>query len=313
MDNFVFDTAVAFFVYNRLDTTEKVFQRIREIKPPRFYVICDAARPNKEGDDKKVQAVRDYIDSHIDWECEVHKNYAETNMGCKKRVTSGISWVFEHEEQVIIIEDDVLLDPSFFRFCQEMLNHYKDDERVMLVGAHKRLEDFKTPNDYIFTADNYIWGWGTWKRTWEKYDVDLKNWPKNKADGLMHKVFMKDKADYIDEELDRTFDGSLDGWDYQLMMCLAENNGLCIVPNVNLIENIGFNRDDATHTKGKGEDMHVCSYQFPIHFRDEVVRDLDYDVAVQKKFYYKNPVMKQIKKFIKLFIPQKVIDKLKGR
>lgn len=309
MSEFVFNTPIAFFVYNRLDTTQIVFERIREIKPPRLYIVCDAARPWKEGDAEKVAAVREYVESHIDWECEVFKNYAEENMGCKKRVSSGISWVFEHEEMAIIIEDDVLLDKSFFRFCQEMLIHYKDDERVMMVGAHKKLEDYQTEYDYLFTADNYIWGWGSYRRTWEKYDVTLKNWPKNKADGLMYKVFKKDKADYVTEELDLIYEGKLDTWDYQLMMCLAENNGLCVVPNVNLIENIGFNREDATHTKGEGEDMHSGAYSFPIKFRDEVKRDLDYDLCVQKKYFDKNPV----KQFIKKFIPQKLIDKIKGR
>lgn len=309
MNAFEFNTPVAFFVYNRLDTTQVVFERIREVKPKKLYLVCDAARSYKEGDAEKVAAVREFLDTHVDWECEVHKNYAEENMGCKMRMSSGISWVFENEEQAIIIEDDVLLDISFFRFCQEMLEHYKDDERVMMVGAHKRLEDFNTPHDYMFSADNYIWGWGAWRRTWEKYDVTLKNWPKNKADGLMHKVFMKDKADYVTEELDLIYEGKLDTWDYQLMMCLAENNGLCVVPNINLIENIGFGREDATHTKGEGEEMHTGAYKFPITFRDDVKRDLAYDVAVQKKYYYKNPV----KKFIKKLVPQSLIDKIKGR
>ena len=115
LSDFVMNTAVDFFVYNRLDTTQIVFERIREIKPPRLYLICDAARPAKEGDAEKVAAVREFLDTHVDWDCEVHKNYAETNMGCKNRVSSGISWVFEHEEEAIIIEDDVLLDISFFR------------------------------------------------------------------------------------------------------------------------------------------------------------------------------------------------------
>lgn len=301
VSDFVMKTAVAFFVYNRLDTTQIVFERIREIKPPRLYLICDAARPAKEGDTEKVAAVREFLDTHVDWDCEVHKNYAETNMGCKNRVSSGINWVFEHEEEAIIIEDDVLLDISFFRFCQEMLEHYRNDPKVMMVGAHKKLENYKTPYDYLFTADNYIWGWGTWRSTWEKYDVTLKNWPQRKAEGLMRKVFMDAKADYVEKELDLIYEGKLDTWDYQLMLCLAENDGLCVVPNVNLINNIGMNREDATHTKGPGEEMHAGAYHFPIKFRDKVERDIDYDIAVQKDIYYPSFAKKVVRKLKRMF------------
>lgn len=308
MSEFVMKTAVAFFVYNRLDTTKIVFERIREIKPPRLYIICDAARPWKEGDKEKVDAVRDFLDHAVDWPCEVRKNYAEENMGCKNRVSSGISWVFEHEEAAIIIEDDVLLDISFFRFCQEMLEHYKDDPKVMMVGAHKKLEDYPTEHDYIFAADNYIWGWGTWRSTWEKYDVTLKNWPKNKENKLMYNVFKPEKAEYVTSELDLIYDGKLDTWDYQLMMCLAENDGLCVVPKVNLINNIGMNREDATHTKGPGEEMHTGAYPFPIKFRDKVERDIDYDLAVQKKYFHTSAV----KRIVKKVVPKKLIKAIKG-
>ena len=222
-------------------------------------------------------------------------------MGCKNRVSSGISWVFEHEEEAIIIEDDVLLDISFFRFCQEMLEHYRNDPKVMMVGAHKKLENYKTPYDYLFTADNYIWGWGTWRSTWEKYDVTLRSWPQHKAEGLMHKVFMDAKADYVEKELDLIYEGKLDTWDYQLMLCLAENDGLCVVPNVNLINNIGMNREDATHTKGPGEEMHAGAYRFPIKFRDKVERDIDYDIAVQKDIYYPSFAKKVVRKLKRMF------------
>ena len=165
-----------------------------------------------------------------------------------------------------------------------------------MVGAHKKLENYKTPHDYLFTADNYIWGWGTWRRTWEKYDVTLKNWPQRKAEGLMHKVFMDAKADYVEKELDLIYEGKLDTWDYQLMLCLAENDGLCVVPSVNLINNIGMNREDATHTKGPGEEMHAGAYPFPIKFRDKVERDTDYDIAVQKKLFYPSFFTRVIRK-----------------
>ncbi|MFP4332877.1 MAG: hypothetical protein ACLFQJ_06210, partial [Campylobacterales bacterium] len=142
-------TAVLFLVFNRLDTTKQVFEAIRQAKPPRLYVAADGAREAKEGEDQKVKAIREYILQHIDWDCEVKTLFREKNLGCKIAVSSAITWFFENEEMGIILEDDCLPSQSFFWFCEELLERYKDDMRIMMVSGYNKVQRYNQQNSYF--------------------------------------------------------------------------------------------------------------------------------------------------------------------
>jgi hypothetical protein len=242
------NTAVLFLVFNRLDATKQVFEAIRQAKPPRLYVAADGARANKEGEADKAQAVRDYIMQNIDWKCEVKTLFQEENLGCKYAVSGAITWFFENEEQGIILEDDCLPSQSFFWFCEELLERYKDDIRVWNIGGYKPLYLKGDKYSYNFSRFTHIWGWASWANRWKYYDATLSKYKENKDLLIDYEFFREDYENKSRNKiLERVILGEIDTWDYQWNFTVRINNGLSIRPSVNLVGNVGFG-DDATHT-----------------------------------------------------------------
>lgn len=279
MEKFVLHTAVAFCVFNRIETTRKVFEVIREAKPPRLYIIADAARKSVSGEKEKVDAVKKYIESNIDWECEVFQNYASENMGCGRRIPDGINWVFKREEQVIILEDDCVPEPSFFRYCEEMLNYYKDDERILMISGNNPCANCHiSSEDYLFTKVPFIWGWATWKRAWNLYDFDLKSYPENCKNKIFKQIFpLKAYWTYM-AEFEAVYRHRFDAWDYQWLYAGIIHDKLCITPTENHVMNIGI-CEDSTHTNElpKWMTAETKPVHFPINLRKEVVWDREFD------------------------------------
>jgi len=247
-------TAVLFLVFNRLDTTKQVFEAIKKAKPPRLYVAADGARETKEGEDKKVKEVRDYVIDHIDWECDVKTLFREQNLGCKYAVSGGIDWFFENEEMGIILEDDVVPVQSFFWFCESMLNYHKNDDRVMMISGTNYYLDIRDSinKDYFFSRHFTIWGWATWKRAWAKYDINMSSWNNGiTASSLLY----LNRNKYIIKHFVNTFkliiENKMDTWDVQWVYTCLINYGLCLTASKNLISNVGV---DGTHTTGKVTD-----------------------------------------------------------
>lgn len=280
------DTPVAFIIFNRPDTTKEVFEEIKKAKPSKLYIISDAPREGRNDDEALVKETRELVENGIDWECEVHKNYAETNMGCKNRVYTGITWVLEQEENTIILEDDVVPMPEFFRYCQEMLEHYKDNDRVMMISGTNLIKDYKIKEQYTFSCFSSIWGWATWARAWKHYDVDIKEWPTVHKEGRFKCVQSGLAYLFLKEHMDSVYTHKKDTWDIQWDFCRHYRRGLGIVPRDNMIRNIGFDRADATHTTGSSaEDFTYGQLEFPIEFKVPVRRDTEYDAAYIKKYY----------------------------
>ncbi|MBR1440574.1 MAG: hypothetical protein IJ589_05045 [Lachnospiraceae bacterium] len=296
-----YGVAIGFFTFNRLDTTSAVFEEIRKVKPERLYLISDGAREDRAGEKEKVEEVRTYIESHIDWPCQVKKNYADSNMGCKKRMASGISWLLENEEMAIIIEDDVKPSEDFFPYMEEILNRYKDDERVMLVSGFKLVTSYPVDESYTFSHFPMIWGWGTWRRAWAKYDIDIKEWETKKKDKSLRKRFnfwgyLKYSADF-----DSVFSHQKDTWDFQWAFTVLSNDGLAVIPGVNLIENLGFGRADATHTTGN-TDQDFTTYPIPKPYKhpEKVEANSGYDKAYLKNGWGTAAICKKVLRRLKL-------------
>jgi hypothetical protein len=177
MTDWKLSTPVAFLIFNRATTTERVFAEIARAKPRQLLLIADGPRPDREEEADRCAATRAIVDQ-VNWDCQVLKNYADCNLGCKKRVSSGLDWVFRNVEEAIILEDDCLPHPTFFRFCQEMLEKYRSDTRIMQIcGFNALYEQQSLPYSYYFSKFGPIWGWASWRRAWEHYDVDMKLWP----------------------------------------------------------------------------------------------------------------------------------------
>jgi hypothetical protein len=305
------NTAVLFLVFNRLDTTKQVFDAIRQAKPPRLYIAADGARETKDGEVQRVNAVRDYIISNIDWECEVKTLFREQNLGCKYAVSGAIDWFFENEEMGIILEDDCLPSQSFFWFCEELLERYKNEDNVFLISGDGRgTKQINIDYDYDFVKYSLIWGWASWSRVWKKYDVKMSDWDDNKLKIINNISQFSSTKRYWKSAFENTYDNKIDTWDYQFSYTLQKNQGLCIVPKVNMISNIGFGVD-ATHTSDSDNinaNLPNLDLEFPIAHPSEVVSNKSLD-----RFYdlneFKMPhfVTRIINKLSRLIINRNII------
>ncbi len=242
-------TPVLFLVFNRPDTTKQVFEEIRKAKPPRLYIASDGPRENKEGEKERVEAVRKYVLEHIDWDCEVKTLFRDKNLGCGRAVSQAITWFFENEEMGIILEDDCLPSQSFFWFCEELLERYKDDERIgMISGFNYGYTNRLIKYSYYFSKYPMIWGWASWRDRWLNCDLNMNNLYEVELTKQLLLIFDNKKYKEKMNILKAVKENKIDTWDYQWSFNLYINNQLTIIPKNNYIINIGFGYN-ATHTK----------------------------------------------------------------
>lgn len=252
------NTPVIFIIFNRPNTTKIVFESIRNAHPKKLFVIADGPRKNIPSDKEKCKQARDIIDG-VDWDCELVKDYSNLNLGCRSRVSSGLTNAFLHFEQAIILEDDCVPHPDFFKFCEEILEKYKNNKRILTVSGNNFLFERSDiiKDDYYFSKYPHIWGWATWKRAWKLYDDEMRPWPEIKK----KKIFNKN----LSEKFDAVYKKELNSWATNWTFTSLLNNGLTVIPRVNLVSNIGFGKN-ATHTKIKTRTANMRSEEisFPI-------------------------------------------------
>jgi len=235
---------VLFLVFNRADTTKRVFEAIRAARPSRLYVAADSARPERQGEAELCAEVRK-IATAVDWPCELKTLFREKHQSCRKAVSSAVTWFFENEPQGIILEDDCLPSDDFFRFCDELLERYRDDERVFHIGGGNfQLGRRRGEASYYFSQIPHIWGWASWRRAWKLYDVDMATFPEFSRQKTIRSLFPRQL--YAQRRwfqiFRRTYDKApcYDTWDHQWTYTLLSQRGLSIIPNNNMISNIGF-------------------------------------------------------------------------
>ena len=261
-------TAVAFFVFNRPTPTQKVFQVIQKAKPQRLYVIADGPRQARAGEAEKCRETRGLL-NQIDWPCEVHTNFSERNLGCKWRMASGLDWVFSKEEQAIILEDDCVPDISFFAFCEELLTRYAQDKRIMTVcGGNYQDGKVRNADSYYYSQYPRIWGWASWRRAWKYYDINMQLWPILRDERWLLDICSGNvkAAQYFHNLFETAFHQKIDTWDYQWLFAHFAQRGMTIIPNRNLISNIGFG-EDATHTtiaSDPSANLAIAPMSFPL-------------------------------------------------
>lgn len=269
--------AILFLVFNRPDVTQRVFEAIRRVRPPRLYVAADGPRSNRPQEAALCQQTRQ-IASSVDWPCELKTLFREENLGCRVGVSTAIDWFFQNEEAGIILEDDCLPDESFIAYCEELLDTYKNDRGVMVIsGDYFHGEAHRPETSYYFSRYNHCWGWASWRRAWELYDRDMSRWPQLRdTDWLVeigdgHTDFIR----YWTRMFDRSYAGEIDSWAYRWLFSCWLNNGLTALPSANLVKNIGFG-EDATHTSGHNRwgSMPLESLDFPLIKPGKVERDI---------------------------------------
>jgi hypothetical protein len=291
---YITTSPVLFLTFNRLDTTKKVFEVVKQAKPPKLYLASDGARVNKSGEKEVVESVRNFLLNNIDWQCEVKTLFREHNLGCGKAVSSAINWFFENEEMGIILEDDCLPSISFFRFCDELLMRYKDDQRIMHISGDNFQDGIsRGDGSYYFSQISHVWGWAAWRRAWKLYDFEMKSLNNFINYKVYKNIWKQNKVQkYWLKQFKNVSLGKIDTWDYQWNYCLIVNNGLSILPNENLVENIGFN-SEATHTSNsKLKIPSANEIKFPLTHPQFFVPDLEADTYTFNKHYQQSLLSK---------------------
>jgi len=286
---------VLFLIFNRPDTTQRVFDAIRQAKPVQLFVAADGPREDRIGEAEKCAQARKIIEN-VDWDCEVVTLFREKNLGCRKAVSSAIDWFFENVEEGIILEDDCLPSQSFFMYCQELLEHYRQDTRIMQISGSNFIKS-DMDESYFFSKYGPVWGWATWKRAWKYYDVDMRLWPVVKVKKLHHDFcFDEEEIKAREDIFDSVYNGAIDTWDYQWVFAKLVNNGLSITPKKNLVSNIGFS-EDATHTRDKGnkrENVERKELVFPLLHPPFMLKNYEMDRKYFEAFLKKRVAKKNV-------------------
>ncbi len=285
-----FDTPILFLIFNRPDTTEQVFQQIRIARPKLLFVAADGPRPSVPGERDKCNETRSIIDK-VDWPCTVKTFFREENLGCGPAVSSAISWFFEQAQEGIILEDDCYPDPSFFPYCQQLLEKYRYTDQVKLIGGNN-FQDGKARGggSYYFSHYPEIWGWASWRRAWQEYDFTMGGPAKGDAFQELKDLY-KSKEEYVywREKLAQTKSGIINTWDYQLVYSILMNKGLAVSPQVNLVKNIGID-NNPTHLslRDSKKNLSTNTIHFPLKHPDIIV-DRDADEYTFLQIYSRAP------------------------
>lgn len=240
---------ILFLIFNRPSTTNLVFEAIRQAKPSKLYIAADGPREHVLSDIDNCSQAR-MVQSKVDWDCEVLTLFRDQNLGCRVAVSNALDWFFLQEEEGIILEDDVLPMPSFFLFCDEMLQRYRHDSSVAIIsGSNLIANHVSTTDSYFFSGVPLIWGWATWRRTWYQYDANIKLWPHLRNSGFLKNRFPDNYLvqSYWRDAFDGVYKKVLNTWDYQLLLMSWISGGLTIHPKTNLTDNLGYGVG-ATHT-----------------------------------------------------------------
>lgn len=303
MSNFQLKTPVAFIIFKRPETTLRVFETIRQVKPPQLLVVADGPRPDREGEAELCAQTRSIIEE-VDWNCEVLKNYSPENLGCKKRVSSGLNWVFDTVEEAIILEDDCLPDMTFYPFAEELLDRYRHDHRVFsITGQNVQFGRKRHEYSYYFSRYSHCWTWASWRRAWKYYDVDMKLWPEIRDGHLLNDILGDTLTVNVwKKTFEMCYNGILNTWDFQWTFANFVQHALTAVSDVNLVKNIGYG-SGGTHTgdlDSPYNNMLTEPLELPLKHPPFMIRDAQRDQFTQKTLYdYVSPLHKRLFQRIK--------------
>lgn len=300
-----FSVPILFIVFNRTDTALRVLDQIRIIKPEKLYFAADAPRSDKgEAELIACQEARAILEL-VDWPCEIKTLFPQKNVGARKFIGDAISWMFESEEEGIVLEHDCLPHIDFFNYCSTMLDWYRHENRVMHISGTQFRDLGKGSPEIFFSHYNHIWGWATWKRAWRNYDLEMNDLEGFFQRGTIKHIFPeKVEQDYWSKKLRQAQSGEIKSWDFQWTFALWNNDGVAIVPGSNLISNIGFG-SGAIHTKDKN---HFLSNR-PVYPFDIIKLKRPNTIRIDRiteKFDFENvfypPFYKRVLNKIKLWI-----------
>jgi len=273
-------TPIVLLCFNRPAKTQAVMQAIRAARPSRLFVVADGARAGVAGEAEACAAVR-RIATEVDWPCEVLTDFAPQNMGCYRRVSSGLSWAFGQSEELIILEDDCLAQLDFFAFCDELLERYRNDERIFAIsGDNFQKGAPRTEDSYYFSQIFHCWGWASWRRAWQSVDMAMTQWPALRKDAWLEDALTdQGLVRYFTRAFDDTYHGRNSSWAYRASFSSLVQGRINVLPNVNLVRNIGL-EGDATHTAGQAHmERAIGRLGFPLRHPAAFIIDRKADAA----------------------------------
>lgn len=304
----LFNTPVLFTIFNRLDKTKKVFDVIKHRKPKYLFIAADGPRKWVDDDNEKCRQTREIADQ-VDWDCKLKTLFQEKNLGCGKAMVTAIDWFFTNVNMGIILEDDCLPHIEFFDYCEELLKYYENEERVMLISGDNFQKGKKIGDaSYYFSAYSHVWGWASWKRVWQNFKYDVKSFNESE---LLNKISHKFATTKESEYWIRLFHKiktmeEVDFWGYQLSFSIWDKDGLSVIPNTNLITNVGFD-ETATHTKvSENEAANIDSKPIlPLKHPSSIVQNKEADSRYYKLFLDDTPSLKyRVRQLIKKILPE---------
>ena len=270
------ETPVVLLIFNRPELTIRVMDSIRRVQPRRLWVVADGPRTDRPSDARLVAEVRQLVERGIDWPCELKRVYSADNLGCALRVSSGLNAVFAEESRAIILEDDCLPDITFFRFCEELLDHHAENRRVAAISGDNFLGGLTTcGNSYYYSRFPHCWGWATWRRAWCDYDHSMTGWPDQiPGSWLASRTSTPAEYRYWRHAFDSTLKGTMDSWANRWTYTCWRRDWMTILPRRNLVSNIGFG-NEATHTKGQtvAAALETTPMEFPLRHPPDTSTD----------------------------------------
>jgi len=275
-------TPVLFLIFRQPEVTKVAFEQIRKAKPKKLYISADGPRSDHPGEDTECEATRAVVAS-IDWDCEVRTRFLTNNLGLKKAVSSALDWFFDEEDEGIILEYDCVPDASFFAYCQEMLRRYRDDIRVFsITGNNLQSGVRRGSGDYYFSRFTSVWGWATWRRSWSLWRSELEDYDAFVESGVVESIVLdKTAQQFWMSTFEAVYSGvNVTTWAYNLVYAQLKHGSYCIVPNTNLVKNIGFgaagtNAVDVSHPLAHLQTDELTSYVAPTFFVPDIVADTE--------------------------------------
>lgn len=293
-----FSVPILLIIFNRLDTTKKVFAEIKKIQPHSLFIAADGPRNDRINEDTICNEVRNFVLDNIDWKYEVKTLFRDKNLGCKIAVSSALNWFFSQVEEGIILEDDCLPDQSFFPYCEELLIRFRDDEKIFMISGSNFLSKRSADkSSYYFSHLAHIWGWASWRRAWRTYDINIVDFPEFIEQKRIDKIWENKKVrDYWINCFRMVYENKLDTWDYQWVYNIFKNGGVSITPKVNLVSNIGFGSEQ-THgalRKSKAQNIPTEVMNFPL--KHPIFREVDRaaDDYVNKEYFRSESWLKKM-------------------
>jgi hypothetical protein len=276
---------VVLLVFNRPQAVSRVMDVLSEVKPTKLYVVADGPREDHSEDESRCERVRNTV-TDIEWDCDLRTNFADENLGLRKRIPSGLSWVFDKEERAIILEDDCVPHLDFFRFCDELLEYFEDDDRVGMISGTNLLGRWKD-DKYSYHSVNLmsVWGWATWKSRWEDFDVDMTEWENPEAKRAVQDSYtVRSAYETRWAAYDRAYRGQMETWAYPWAFSQLVRNRRCIIPSRNLVTNVG-DEGEGTHNMKGNPFVQLRTYEmkWPLHHNTYIVPDREFSRRVMKK------------------------------